>query len=64
VSETSSDLAFNVQLSVDFIGSIDIGHRPEVTAEPTKLGRTLAFAEVRISAADKLVAGQLQYSGC
>jgi len=56
VSETSSALAVTVQLSVDFIGSIDMGHRPEITAEPTKLGRTLAFAEVRISADDELVA--------
>jgi len=41
---------------VDFIDSIDMGHELEVTAEPTKLGRTLAFAEARISADDELVA--------
>jgi len=56
VSETSSALAVTVQLSVDFIGSIDKGHWLEVPAEPTKSGRTLAFAEARISADDGLVA--------
>ena len=56
MSETSSALAVTVQLSVECIGSIDMGHWLEVTAEPTKLSRTLAFAEARISADDELVA--------
>jgi len=56
VSETSSALAVTVQLSVEFIGSIDMGHGLEVPAEPTKLSRSLAFAEARISADDELVA--------
>jgi uncharacterized protein (TIGR00369 family) len=48
--------AITVQLSVDFIGSIDLGQWLQVTAVPTKLGRTLAFAEARITADDELVA--------
>ena len=48
--------AVTAQLSVDFIGSIDLGQWLEVAAAPTKLGRTLAFAEARITADDKLVA--------
>jgi len=56
VSETSSAFAATAPLSVDFIGSIDLGHKLAATGEPTKLGRTLAFAEARISADDELVA--------
>ena len=41
---------------MECIGSIDMEHWLEVTAEPTKLSRTLAFAEARISADDELVA--------
>ena len=41
---------------MECIGSIDMGHWLEVPAEPTKLSRTLAFAEARISADDELVA--------
>jgi acyl-coenzyme A thioesterase PaaI-like protein len=48
--------AVTVQLSVDFIGSIDLGQWLEVAAVPTKLGRTLAFAEARITADDEIVA--------
>ena len=60
MSETSSALAVTVQLSVECIGSIDMGHWLEVPAEPTKLSRTLAFAEARISADDELVARDCQ----
>ena len=56
MSETSSVLAVTVQLSLDIIGRIDMGNWLEVSAEPTKLGRTLAFAEAGISADDELVA--------
>ena len=60
MSETSSVLAVTVQLSLDVIGSIDLGHCLEVPADPTKLSRTLAFAEARISADDELVARDCQ----
>jgi uncharacterized protein (TIGR00369 family) len=48
--------AVTVQLSVDFVGSIDLGQWLEIMAAPTKLGRTLAFAEARITADGELVA--------
>lgn len=48
--------AVTVQLSLDFIGSVDAGQWLEIAAEPTKLGRTLAFAEARITADGELVA--------
>jgi len=56
VSETWSALAVTIQLSVAFIGSTDLKTWLEVTAETTKSGRTLAFAEAKISADDELVA--------
>lgn len=48
--------AVTVQLSLDFIGSVDAGQWLEIAAEPTKVGRTLAFAEAWITADGKLVA--------
>ncbi len=47
--------AVTVQVSLDFIGSVELGQWLEVSAEPTKVGRTLAFAEARITADGELV---------
>lgn len=48
--------AVTVQLSTDFVGSARAGQWLEIAARPVKLGRTLSFAEARISADGELVA--------
>lgn len=48
--------AVTVQMSVDFIGAIETGQWLEIIAKPTKLGRTLAFAEARVAADGELTA--------
>ena len=42
--------AVTANLSVDFLGSGQIGQWLEVTARPVRIGGTLAFAEARITA--------------
>ena len=48
--------AVTANLSLDFVGSAKAGQWLEVAAAPTKLGRTLGFAEARITADGELVA--------
>ncbi len=48
--------AVTASLSVEFISSAKAGQWLEVAAEPTKVGRTLAFAQARITADGELVA--------
>lgn len=48
--------AVTVQLSTDFLGSARAGQWLEIAAAPVKLGRTLSFAEARISADGELIA--------
>lgn len=48
--------AVTAQLSVDFVGSAKAGQWLEVAAEPVKLGRTLCFAEAKVTADAELVA--------
>lgn len=48
--------AVTANLSVDFLGSANAGQWLEVAARPTKLGRTLGFAEARITADGEPVA--------
>ena len=47
--------AVTASLNVDFLGSAKIGQWLEVTAEPSKVGQTLGFAEARIMANGDLV---------
>lgn len=48
--------AVTVQLSTDFVGAARTGQWLEIAARPVKLGRTLSFAEARISADGEPVA--------
>lgn len=48
--------AVTANLSVDFLGSAQIGQWLEVVATPVRIGGTLAFAEARISADGEPVA--------
>lgn len=43
-------------LSIDLIGSGRIGDWIEFRAQPVRVGRSLAFAECRVTAADRLIA--------
>lgn len=48
--------ALTVSLSVDFLAVGRVGQWLEVSAEPAKLGRTLAFADARIKADGEMIA--------
>ncbi len=48
--------ALTVSLSVDFLSAGTIGQWLEVRAVPTKLGRTLAFADAQIVADGEMIA--------
>lgn len=48
--------AVTASLGIDFVSSAKPGQWLEVTAEPTKVGRTLAFAQARITADGELIA--------
>lgn len=49
--------AVTASLTIDFLGSAKVGQWLEVAAQPLKVGRTLGFAEARITADGGLIAG-------
>jgi uncharacterized protein (TIGR00369 family) len=56
LASDGTDGAVTANLTVGFVGSAKAGQWLEVAAEPTKVGRTLGFAEARITADGELVA--------
>ncbi|WP_298167639.1 PaaI family thioesterase [Novosphingobium sp.] len=48
--------ALTINLSVDFLSTGKVGQWLEVRAAPTRLGKTLAFADARVFADDALIA--------
>lgn len=48
--------AVTASLGIDFVSSANAGQWLELAAEPTKVGRTLAFATARITADGELIA--------
>lgn len=56
LAATGAGGAVTANLSIDFIGSAKAGQWLEVAAESTKVGRTLGFAEARVTADGELVA--------
>jgi uncharacterized protein (TIGR00369 family) len=48
--------ALTIQLSTDFLSTVNQGEWLEVRAEPSKVGRTIAFAGAEILSNDTLIA--------
>ncbi|WP_298193504.1 PaaI family thioesterase [Novosphingobium sp.] len=56
VMQVERSSALTVSLSIDFLAVGRLGQWLEVRAVPTKLGRTLAFADARIEADREMIA--------